>query len=79
MKYIYILNTCDDWKSYSSMNIEIVTTSWNKLYKKLKEIILENKLEIGNEDIFDSCKNFPNNYDILNDIITNIFIDRYED
>jgi hypothetical protein len=35
MKQIYCLSTCDDWKSFDSMRLQVVTTSKKRLVKKI--------------------------------------------
>lgn len=79
MKYIYIVNTCDNWKSTASMNKEIVTTSWRKAYKKVLELIKENNFKVGNQEMLNSCRLFPCNYPDINTTVQNIFIERWGD
>ena len=79
MKNIYIVNTCDVWKSYSSMEKQIVTTSWRKAYKKVLELIKENEYEVGNEWMLDRCKNYPCDYNDINNVVANIYVEIWED
>lgn len=79
MKYIYIVNTCDNWKSYSSMEKQIVTTSWRRAYKKVLELIKENDFEVGDQEMLNSCRDFPNNYPDINTTVQKVFIERWAD
>jgi len=74
MKYIYIVNTCNDWKTNDSMNKEIVTTSWQKAYSKVLELIKENNLTVGNQELLET-----GDYLAINVAVQNIYIERWED
>lgn len=77
MKLIFILSRCDDWKTPESMNTFCVTTSWDKIVKKIKK-------EVG--DIGYYIKDYkevlkeptPENVYQINNI-GNIFLDVWED
>lgn len=52
MKKIYILNSCDEWKSWSSMTLIMVSTSLRKIKGEIINQIKEGNIEYkrGNEN-----------------------------
>lgn len=52
MKYIYILYTCDEWKSNASMNAVLATTSIRKVHKRIKELVKNKDINVGNDNLF---------------------------
>lgn len=53
MKDIYILYTCDEWKSFDSFRTEVVTTSIRKLKKEIKSRVQKNDMQVGNDSMYD--------------------------
>lgn len=54
MRFIYIVNNCDEWKSTSSMSIAMATTSIKKLIAFIKLCVKEGDfiVEDGAENIY---------------------------
>ena len=81
MKLIYTLYTCDEWKSTSSMNCVLATTSWKKLCKSILDKFKFNAEWLSNEDIKDvfKIKNKKDAVCALNNNLANVFIAYWED
>ena len=82
MKYIYMLSSCDNWKSWDSMRPVVVTTSIRKVRAKLREQIAGGHIAIGNKDMFRDW--LKGNYiscphGRLNDILTNGHLEVWKD
>jgi hypothetical protein len=58
-KNIYILSTCDEWKSHDSMSIRCVSTSLNKILKAIRN-------DIKADDMLYKADNNEESYDLLN-------------
>jgi hypothetical protein len=58
-KVIYILSTCDEWESYSSMSIRCVSTSFNKILKVIRN-------DIKADDMLYRSDNNKESYKLLN-------------
>ena len=55
MKYIYTIHSCDQWKSYNSMQLQVVTTSVRKFIRELKSMIKSGDIKIaeGGESVYE--------------------------
>lgn len=53
MKQIYILNSCDEWKSWSSMSLIMASTSLRKIKGEIVKQIKEGNIEYkrGNQNL----------------------------
>lgn len=69
---MYILFYCDEWKSFSSMEIVGLFSSVDTLKKRIKTEIKENNMEIMNDADIDDL-----DYDELNTYLEYGFVDYY--
>jgi hypothetical protein len=53
MKEVYVVNTCDEWRSYSSFSLVGIFTSRWKLNPVLNRLIKEKKIEYEHDS---KCK-----------------------
>ena len=55
MKYIYTIHYCDEWKSNSSMRLQVVTTSVRKFIRNLKAMVKKGDIKIkdGGESVYE--------------------------
>lgn len=61
MKKIYILSSCDEWKSYSTMNLIMASTSITKIKSEIIKQIKEGNIEynrVGSESKTEQIKDF---------------------
>lgn len=85
MKYIYTIHHCDQWKSYASMQLQVVTTSVRKFIRELKSMIKSGDIEIkdGGESVYDYAihGNLPATLICreLNDVIDYAYFEAWED
>ena len=54
---IYLLKTCDQWKSSSSMEDAFITASEGKLLSAIRDFVQEGDMLFGSEDIEESLSN----------------------
>ena len=69
---MYILFYCDEWKSFSSMEIVGLFSSVDTLKKRIKTEVKENNMEIMNDADIDDL-----DYDELNTYLEYGFVDYY--
>lgn len=64
-KQIFYLQSCDEWKSYSSMELLFIGTSQRKLKMKISKEIEEGNMEYGNTELSpkEQAKRFRKDWD----------------
>ena len=58
MKSIYIVNSCDQWKSHSSMSLVTASTSITKIKRIILRMITDEEMEYDGATTAEQIKNF---------------------
>ena len=87
-KTIYVLYSCDAWKSTSSMIPRCITTDFNKVLKGIRKMIMDEECRYtrGQEDLkrtaqFNFCKEDYARYGVnwISQNLDDAYIGEYED
>lgn len=65
-KDIFILQTCDEWKSHSSMSICMVTTNFDDMARQIKEMIKAGDMLYGADNTEESVDCFYHDWNYFN-------------
>ena len=65
---MYVLFTCDVWKSKSSMSLIGVTSNYNKLKRQIKKMIKSGDIEMNDSDKKFNVKDYSTANDINNNV-----------